>query len=125
MTEIASAVVDEMNYLIETLGETIYVYNRSSTAFSSRYHDETPTYADAVSAKGLVVNQNNEVIKQQEGELLRGRNINMRLKASVTIAEKDKVSWNSVNYEVTFLDTKRTENTDLYHFIELTKMSSV
>jgi hypothetical protein len=125
MTEVAARVVDEMNHLIDKLGDTITIYAVTSTAYSARYHDATPTYAVGVSAKGLIVSKSNDLVKQAEGELLRNRTLFMRVKASISIANKYKVSRNSVDYEVTFEDMKRTEDTDLYHIVELTKMDSV
>ncbi len=123
MTEIASDIVDEVGSLIDTYGDTITIYSPTES-FSSYYHDKTTTWSGGTSAKGLVITTSKDLVKETEGELQRGRTIRMYIKSSVTIANNYKVTHNSIDYLVTYVETKMVEDTVLYYIVELTKMTS-
>ena len=124
MTEIAADIVTEMNDLIETFGDTIIIYSPSSEAFSSYYHDKTTTFDSGTSAKGVVIRTQKDLIKEPEGELKRGRRIRMYVKAGASIGVNYKITHNSIDYDVTSIETILVEDTTLYYLVELTRRAS-
>jgi len=118
-----SAIREYMKEFISRNGAAITLYNVSSTSYSSRYHDATITYSSGTSTYGLVIPEVTDLVKSAEGELKRA-SLTMLLPYDQTVANKSKITYNSVNYEVVAVNDHKYKDSSIAKQVSLSRMTS-
>ena len=119
-----AAIREYMKSFIETHGATITLYNVSSTTYSSNYHDATTTYGTAISTYGLVVPEVTDLMKSAEGELKRAGVLMILPYDQTGVANKSKITYNSINYEVTAVNDFKYKDSTIAKQVMLSRMTS-
>jgi len=118
-----SAIREYMAEFIKRNGSAITVYSISSTAYSSYYHDKTITYGSGTSTYGLVVPETTDLVKSEEGELQRAT-LRMLIPYNITVANRYKITLNSINYQVQKVDDYKYKDATIANQVELSRMVS-
>ena len=119
-----AAIREYMKSFIETHGADITLYNVSSTTYSSNYHDATTTYGTAISTYGLVVPEVTDLMKSAEGELKRAGVLMILPYDQTGVANKSKITYNSINYEVTAVNDFKYKDSTIAKQVMLSRLVS-
>ncbi len=117
----ASKIKSEFESIFNKLSDSATLYN-ASISYNSR-GDETITYGSGTTIKCFVLGIPEEMRQFMEADLIRAT-IVMYVKADVNVNIKDKITHNSIDYNVTSIDDVRIQNQVVGKILELTKISS-
>lgn len=115
------AITSQIDDFITTNGDSITIYTVTETY--NTYGDATKSYSSGTSTKGLILNSNKDMQPQAEGYITQGTP-KMLLKSTETIAEKDKITHRSIDYQVTAIRAYSNfeDTTNQPKVVELTRL---
>ena len=118
-----AAIREYVKSFIERHGAAITLYTVASTSYSSNYHDATPSYNSGISTYGLVIPEDTNLMKSTEGELKRA-GLTMLLPYDQTVANKTKITYNSIDYEVVDVKDHKYKDSSAAKQVMLSRMLS-
>ncbi|MFB6088984.1 MAG: hypothetical protein ABEK36_04360 [Candidatus Aenigmatarchaeota archaeon] len=112
----------DFNNVIDRYGTYVTHYSGAST-LGSYYDDATITWTETGSFKVIITpNKSEELDIREWGERIEG-NFSLFMKSGNSVSIKDKISLNSVNYEIIDIEDWEQNDVMVYRKLTVDKMS--